>query len=294
MKLYLAPGSCSLADHIALHEAGLEFDRIRVDLRTKRTESGDDFNAINPKGYVPALVLDDGQLLTENVAILYWVAERAPKLAPTGELGRIRLIEMLAFIATELHKPFVRVFFPTSDAEKEVARKMIRKRLRFPRGSARGDYLFGSACSVADAYLYVMLRWARMKELELPEPLPAFFDGWRRGRPCSWRCSTKAWPEELVGRQIDPQHDPKAPAPGPDGGSRGCRRQRLRGHSGPARLSWWGRCGRPLAIVEIATGATIGALISSCIIGFELFGAARCSSVVAAGCLWSPQCCCER
>ena len=78
MKLYLAPGSCSLADHIALHEAGLEFDRIRVDLRTKRTEGGEDFNPINPKGYVPALVLDDGQLLTENVAILSWVAERSP------------------------------------------------------------------------------------------------------------------------------------------------------------------------------------------------------------------------
>ena len=112
MKLYLAPGACSLADHIALHEAGLEFDRIRVDLRTKRTEDGGDFNEVNPKGYVPALVLDDGQLLTENVAILCWVAERAPKLAPGGELGRIRLIEMLAFIATELHKPFVRAFFP--------------------------------------------------------------------------------------------------------------------------------------------------------------------------------------
>ena len=112
MKLYLAPGACSLADHIALHEADLEFDRVRVDLRTKRTEDGGDFNEVNPKGYVPALVLDDGQLLTENVAILAWVAERAPKLAPGGELGRIRLIEMLAFIATELHKPFVRSFFP--------------------------------------------------------------------------------------------------------------------------------------------------------------------------------------
>ena len=176
MKLYLAPGSCSLADHIALHEAGLEFDRIRVDLRTKRTESGDDFNAVNPKGYVPALVLDDGQLLTENVAILYWVAERAPKLAPAGELGRIRLIEMLAFIATELHKPFVRFFFPTSDAEEQAAQDAIRKRLGFLADRLHGDYLFGSAFGVADAYCYVMLRWARAKELELPAPLPAFFD----------------------------------------------------------------------------------------------------------------------
>jgi glutathione S-transferase len=176
MKLYLAPGACSLADHIAMHEAGLEFDRIRVDLRTKRTEGGEDFNAINPKGYVPALVLDDGQLLTENVAILCWVAERAPALAPGGELGRIRLIEMLAFIATELHKPFVRLFFPTSDAEEQAARDAIRKRLGFLADQLHGDYLFGSAFGVADAYCYVMLRWARAKELELPAPLPAFFD----------------------------------------------------------------------------------------------------------------------
>jgi glutathione S-transferase len=139
MKLYLTPGACSLADHIAMCEAGLEFDRIRVDLRSKRTESGEDFNAINPKGYVPALVLDDGQLLTENVAILCWVAERAPELAPSGQLGRIRLIEMLAFIATELHKPFVRAFFPTSDAEKEAAREIIDTRFGFVADRLRGD-----------------------------------------------------------------------------------------------------------------------------------------------------------
>ncbi len=176
MKLYLTPGACSLADHIAMHEAGLAFDRIRVDLRTRRTEDGRDFNEINPKGYVPALVLDDGQLLTENVAILTWAAERAPRLAPGGELGRIRLIEMLAFIATELHKPFVRSFFPTSDREKEVAEQMIDKRLGFLADRLRGEYLFGSEVSSADAYLYVMLRWARAKGLALPEPLPAFFE----------------------------------------------------------------------------------------------------------------------
>jgi glutathione S-transferase len=174
MKLYLTPGACSLADHIALREAGLEFDRIRVDLRTKRTEDGGEYNEVNPKGYVPALVLDDGQLLTENVAILSWIAERAPKLAPSGELGRIRLIEMLAFIATELHKPFVRHFFPTSDAEKQAAENAIRRRLGFVAERLRGDYLFGSEASVADAYLYVMLRWAGMQKLDVPEPLPAF------------------------------------------------------------------------------------------------------------------------
>jgi glutathione S-transferase len=176
MKLYLAPGACSLADHIAMHEAELEFDRVRVDLRAKRTEDGRDFNEINPKGYVPALVLDDGQLLTENVAILCWVADRAPQLAPGGELGRIRLIEMLAFIATELHKPFVRTFFPTSDAEKKAAEGILARRLGFIAARLRGDYLFGSGFTVADAYLYVMLRWGQAKKLELPEALPAFFD----------------------------------------------------------------------------------------------------------------------
>ena len=176
MKLYLAPGACSLADHIAMCEAGLEFDRVRVDLRTKRTEDGGDFNEINPKGYVPALVLDDGQLLSENVAILCWVAERAPQLAPGGEMGRIRLIEMLAFIATELHKPFVRHFFPTSDREKQVAADAIRRRLGFIAARLEGEYLFGRECSVADAYLYVMLRWAQGSGLDVPAPLPAFIE----------------------------------------------------------------------------------------------------------------------
>jgi len=176
MKLYLAPGACSLADHIALHEAGLAFERVRVDLRAKRTEDGQDFNEINPKGYVPALILDDGQLLTENVAILAWVAERAPKLAPAGELGRIRLIEMLAYIATELHKPFVRILFPASDAEKLAAEEIVAKRLGFLAARLRGEHLFDSGFTVADAYLYVMLRWARAKNLNLPEPLVAFFE----------------------------------------------------------------------------------------------------------------------
>jgi glutathione S-transferase len=176
MKLYLTPGACSLADHIAMHEAGLEFDRIRVDLKTKRTENGEDYTEINPKGYVPALLLDDGQLLTENIAILSWVADRDPKLAPGGELGRIRLIEMLAFVSTELHKPFGRFFFATSESDKKAAEDAIRKRLNFLAARLRGDYLFGSAFSVADAYLYVMLRWARMQGLDLPEPLPAFVE----------------------------------------------------------------------------------------------------------------------
>jgi glutathione S-transferase len=174
MKLYFAPGACSLADHIALHEAGLAFEPVRVDLRTRRTEDGQDFNQVNPKGYVPALVLDDGQLLTENVAILAWVAERAPQLAPQGELGRIRLLEMLAFISSELHKPFVRLFFPTGEADKAAAGKLLDQRFGFVAERLEHDYLFGREAGVADAYLYVMLRWAQMSGVEVPAPLSAY------------------------------------------------------------------------------------------------------------------------
>jgi glutathione S-transferase len=176
MKLYLAPGACSLADHIALHEAGLEFDRIKVDIPTRRTESGADFTEINPKGYVPALVLDDGTVLTENAAILTWVAERAPHLAPGGELGRVRLAEMLSFIGAELHKLLIRSIFPTGDQEKEIVDGVAAQRFAYLAERLSGDYLFGREMSVADAYLYVMLRWAKALNLPLPDPLPAYYD----------------------------------------------------------------------------------------------------------------------
>ena len=174
MKLYLAPGACSLSEHIALHEAGLAFERVTVDLRSKRTDEGGDYSRINPKGYVPTLVLDDGQVLTENVAILDWIAQRNPQLAPQGEHARTRLLEMLAFISTEIHKQFGRTFFPTSDAEKDAAFEKIDKRLGYIAERLKSDYLFGADMSVADAYLYVMLRWADTKKRALPEPLPAY------------------------------------------------------------------------------------------------------------------------
>jgi glutathione S-transferase len=176
MKLYLAPGACSLADHIALHEAGLEFERIRVDIPTRRTESGDDFTRVNPKGYVPALVLDDGTVLTENAAILTWVAQRAPQLAPGGEMGRIQLAEMLSFIGAELHKLLIRAIFPTSNQEKEIVDGVAAQRFAYVAERLHDDYLFGAEMSVADAYLYVMLRWAQALKLPLPDPLPAYFD----------------------------------------------------------------------------------------------------------------------
>ncbi|SAL82276.1 glutathione S-transferase [Caballeronia choica] len=174
MKLYYSPGACSLADHIALHEADIPFDRVRVDLKTKLTESGQNFEEINPKSYVPTLELDDGQTLTENVAILSWVAEQKPSLAPSGELAAQRLLEMLAFISTEIHKQFGRVFKPTSDAEAVAARDKIGQRFKLIATMMKGDYLFGNEASVADAYLFTMLLWAQKVGLDVPQRLADF------------------------------------------------------------------------------------------------------------------------
>lgn len=175
MILYLSPGACSLASHIALHEADIDFERVAVDLKTHRTEDGRDFYAINPKGYVPCLELDEGRRLTENVAVLSWVADQAPELCPEGEFGRYRLLEALAFISTEIHKSFKPFFSAEADeAAKRAAAETIAKRLEFIAGQLRGDYLFGEAVSVADAYLFVMLSWAGKNGVAVPGALKAF------------------------------------------------------------------------------------------------------------------------
>lgn len=174
MKLYFSPGACSLADHIAMHEAEMTFDRVRVDLKSKLTETGQKFEEINPKGYVPTIEMDDGQILTENVAILSWIARRKSSLAPAGEQGALRLLEMLAFISTEIHKQFARVFKPTSDAEAAAAREKIRQRFQLIDRLMKGDYLFGQEASVADAYLFTMLVWANKVAIEVPQKLADF------------------------------------------------------------------------------------------------------------------------
>ncbi|MEF7615736.1 glutathione S-transferase N-terminal domain-containing protein [Aquincola sp. MAHUQ-54] len=177
MKLYFAPGACSLASHIALHEAGIDVDRVKVDLQSKRTDDGRDFLQINPKGYVPALEIEGGEVLTENVALLDWISQRAPQLAPTSELGRTRQLELLAFISTELHKQFGRVFKPTSDAEKQQAFEKIGQRLDFLADRMAADgYLCGEDFYVADAYLYVVLRWT----VSSKRPVPAALQGYLR------------------------------------------------------------------------------------------------------------------
>lgn len=174
MKLYYAPGACSLADHIALHEAGLSFDHEKVDLNAKRTEGGVDFSTINPKGYVPALTLDSGETLSENIAILDWIAHQDGKLAPSGPMGHTHLLEALAFISTEIHKSFKPFFAGAGDSDKAKAGEMIGKRMGYLADTMKGDYLFGSTVSVADFYLFVMLLWAKKFGVEPPAPLVAF------------------------------------------------------------------------------------------------------------------------
>lgn len=176
MKLYLAPGACSLADHIALHEAGLRFEHEQVDLKAKRTASGADFTAINPKGYVPALMLDSGELLSENIAILDWIAQQAPALALSGAMGRTHLLEALAFVSTEVHKSFKPFFQGGSDDDKAKAGATITKRLQYLADTMRGDYLFGPELTVADCYLFVMLLWADKFGVTVPATLTAFRD----------------------------------------------------------------------------------------------------------------------
>jgi glutathione S-transferase len=175
MKLYYSPGACSLADHIALHEAGLDFEWVKVDLKARRTEDGRDYAEINPKGYVPALQFYDGEVLTENIAILSMVADKAPKLAPQGQDGHSRLLEMLAFISTEIHKGF-KPFFKAdaSAADKAAAGELLGKRFGYVAKRMKGDYLFGADLSVADCYLFVMCLWAQKNGVALPDPLPAF------------------------------------------------------------------------------------------------------------------------
>ncbi|NUO50516.1 MAG: glutathione S-transferase [Polyangiaceae bacterium] len=173
MKLYYAPGACSLADHIALLEVGVPFDTERVDLKTKTTASGADFKTVNPKGYVPALVLDDGEVITENIAVLDWIAARCPPLGVAGALGRTRMLEALAFISTEIHRAFKPLWHGGSDDEKAKARTTIAALFRHLAERPRSDFLLGTQMSVADCYLFVMLRWAARFGVEVPEPLRA-------------------------------------------------------------------------------------------------------------------------
>lgn len=172
MKLYTAPGSCSSASHISLIESGLDYEAVMFNLRETRTlPDGRDLSAINPKGYVPVLELDNGEFLTENVAILQYIADQAPgsKLAPpNGTLERVRLQEWLAYINSEIHKTCALVFMPGPDEIKDAARKRIMGRIGYiDEKLADKDFLMGGQFTVADAYLFIVLSWAPMIQLDL-------------------------------------------------------------------------------------------------------------------------------
>jgi glutathione S-transferase len=175
MKLYYAPGACSLADHIALLEADMKVDLVKVNLKSHTLNDGRSYRDINPKGYVPAIELDDGELLTENVAILSYVADRYPALMAPGPFNRYRLLEMLSYFATQLHKAFHPLFDPgASAAERKAAGEAAAEKLAFVATQLQGPYLFGANATVAEAYLFVMLLWAAKNTIAVPEPMKAF------------------------------------------------------------------------------------------------------------------------
>lgn len=172
MKLYYAPGACSLASHISLHETGLPFEIDKLDAATKTTASGEDFMRVNPKGYVPTIRLDDGNILTEGAAVLQYIADRNPAsgLAPkAGTMERYRLQEWLTFIGTEIHKTFSPLFSKNVSLEvKNRAHELLAKRLGYVEAQlANKPYLMGDNFTVADAYMFVVVRWSNRVGFEL-------------------------------------------------------------------------------------------------------------------------------
>ena len=188
MKLYFMPGACSLAPHIALREAGLRFSLIEVDYQTRRTAGGRDYHAINPKGYVPALVLDDGQLLTEVPVILQFVDTLAPDAAlmPASGMRRYQALEWLNFIATEIHKSFSPLFRPTTpSAFLKPGRAHLSRRLDVIERHLHGHrYLTGPEVSLADIYHFTVCRWLGDQNMDTADwpALQRHFDG-ILGRP---------------------------------------------------------------------------------------------------------------
>ncbi|CAM8671839.1 Gst Glutathione S-transferase [Comamonadaceae bacterium] len=172
MKLYYSQGACSLAPHIVMHEAGLAFEAISAPTKTHQLPDGTDFYTINPLGYVPFLVLQDGRSLHETPAIVQYLADLVPEkhLAPTnGSFERYQLQQWLTFIGTELHKNFSPLFNPAAPLEgKEQAKQTLAKRLAWVDGELAGkDYLLGTTFSVADAYLFTVTNWARLVKVDL-------------------------------------------------------------------------------------------------------------------------------
>jgi glutathione S-transferase len=176
MKLYYSPGACSLSPHIALLEAGLPYDLVKVDVRAKTLETGDDYLKVNPKGQVPALALDSGEVVTEGPVIVQMIADQAAgknlnkTLAPPRDSAeRYKFLEWLNFITTELHKNFSPLFSPAlSDDTKAFFKDRLMGKFKYLDGQLAGrDHLMGNQFTVADGYLFVMLAWAERLKLDL-------------------------------------------------------------------------------------------------------------------------------
>jgi glutathione S-transferase len=189
MKLYYSPGACSLSPHIVAREAGLSIDLERVDNKAKKTASGDDYWQINPKGQVPVLELDDGDRLTEGPAIVQYLADQSPnsKLAPAaGTKERYHVQEWLNFITSEIHKSFSPLFKPnTPDAYKPIAKENLNNRFAYiDKHLAGKQYLMGNNFTVVDAYLFTVLRWSTLHQIDLSRyPNIAAFMGRVNARP---------------------------------------------------------------------------------------------------------------
>ncbi len=175
MRLYIAPGACSLSPHIVANEAGVPVDIEKVNLASHKTESGQDYLQVNPKGYVPALRLDDGSVLTEGPAIVQYLADRKPGsgLVPqAGTIERYRVQEWLNFIGTELHKNFGPLFAKAADPVQQMAKANITKRLGYMNDQlANRQYLMGANFTVADAYAFTILNWTKFVGIDL-KPYP--------------------------------------------------------------------------------------------------------------------------
>ncbi|HET9642636.1 MAG TPA: glutathione transferase GstA, partial [Burkholderiaceae bacterium] len=172
MKLYYSPGTCALSPHIVLHEAGLPFEAVSMSTKTHKLADGSDYYEINPKGYVPALEFDNGDRLTEGPAIVQWIADQVPDrrlTPPAGTMERYRLVEWLNFITAELHKSYGLIFNPAMpDEAKSLVRTKLRERYEYVDRQLSGSkFLLGDDFSVADAYLFVVTRWAPKVQVDL-------------------------------------------------------------------------------------------------------------------------------
>lgn len=174
MKLYYSPGACSLTPHIVAHEAGIPLELVRVDTKSHTVAGGEDFLAINPKGYVPALRLDDGSILTEVPVVAQFLADRKPEsglMPAAGSLERYRVQEMMGYINSEIHKTYSPLFGPiAAEAREERVRYLLRRYALIENHLEGREWLVGESFTPADAYLFVVTNWAAYLKIDLSAP----------------------------------------------------------------------------------------------------------------------------